>query len=92
MPGVIGDLSITGSKLVDGTITNAKLLNGTITNAKLEQSYIVINGSNVNLGETVQTKTYSNFNNSSAANRLGYGTSATPNVTSAVAGDIYIQY
>ena len=82
LPGVIGDLSITGSKLV----------NGTITNAKLEQSYIVINGSNVNLGETVQTKTYSNFNNSSAANRLGYGTSATPNVTSAVAGDIYIQY
>ena len=92
LPGVIGDLSITGSKLADGTITNAKLLNGTITNAKLEQSYIVINGSNINLGETVQTKTYSNFNNSSAANRLGYGTSATPNVTSAVAGDIYIQY
>lgn len=92
LPGVIADLSITGSKLADGTITNAKLLNGTITNAKLEKSYIVINGSNINLGETVQTKTYSNFNNSAAANRLGYGTSATPNVTSAVAGDIYIQY
>ncbi len=63
-----------------------------ITNAKLEKSYITINGSNINLGDSVQTKTYSNFNNSSAANRLGYGTSATPNVTSAVAGDIYIQY
>jgi len=92
LPAVIEDLSITGSKLLDGTITNAKLLNGTIANAKLQNSYITINGSNINLGETVQTKTYSNFNNSSAANRLGYGTSATPNVTSAVAGDIYIQY
>jgi hypothetical protein len=82
LPAVIENLSITGSKLLDSTITNAKLQN----------SYITINGSNINLGETVQTKTYSNFNNSSAANRLGYGTSATPNVTSAVAGDIYIQY
>lgn len=92
LPGVIGDLSITGLKLADGTITNAKLLNATISNAKLEKAYIVINGSNINLGETVQTKTYSNFNNPSEANRLGYGTSPTPNVTSAVAGDIYIQY
>jgi hypothetical protein len=75
-----------------GYILPRVIEDASITNAKLQKSYITINGSNIALGDSVQTKTYSNFNNSSAANRLGYGTSATPNVTSAVAGDIYIQY
>jgi hypothetical protein len=75
-----------------GYILPSVIQDASIVNAKLDKSYININGSDVNLGDSVQTKTYSNFNNSSAANRLGYGTSATPNVTSAVAGDIYIQY
>lgn len=75
-----------------GYILPGVIQDASIVNAKLDKSYININGSNINLGESVQTKTYSNFNNSSAANQIGYGTSATPNVTSAVAGDIYIQY
>lgn len=75
-----------------GYILPQVIEDGSITNAKLQKSYITINGSNIALGDSVQTKTYSNFNNSTVANRLGYGTSATPNVTSAVAGDIYIQY
>jgi hypothetical protein len=66
--------------------------NGSILNNKLEKPYFGLNGTTVYLGDVIQTKTYSNFNNSSAANKIGYGTSATPNVTSAVAGDIYIQY
>ena len=75
-----------------GYILPQVIEDASITNVKLQKSYITINGSNIALGDSVQTKTYSNFNNSTVANRLGYGTSATPNVTSAVAGDIYIQY
>jgi hypothetical protein len=46
----------------------------------------------VYLGDIIQTKTYFNFNNPNTANQIGYGQSSTPNVTSPVAGDIYIQY
>jgi hypothetical protein len=82
LPQVIQDLSITGSKLQDGTVSNVKL----------EKNYIGLNGNMVHLGDIIQTKTYFNFNNPNTANQIGYGQSSTPNVTSPVAGDIYIQY
>lgn len=75
-----------------GYILTSVIEDLSITNAKLNKSYITVNGSNINLGDSVTTKTYSNFNNDAAANRIGYGTEASANVTSPIAGDIYIQY
>ena len=75
-----------------GYINMILIENNSIPNSKLINSKVTINGTDISLGDSITTTTYSNFNNSSTANKIGYGTSSSPNVTSPVAGDIYIQY
>ena len=77
---------------VAGYISSTVIDTASISNYKLENYSISINGTQVDLGGTFTTSTYSNSNNPSAVNQIGYGTSETPNISSAVAGDIYIQY
>lgn len=51
------DNTITTSKIVDGAVVNDKIQNGTISNNKLQNSAITINGSSVNLGESISIST-----------------------------------
>jgi hypothetical protein len=63
----------------------------TITNSLLENSSITLNGTQVNLGSSLNVG-YSNGVSSSNPNKIIYGTDATPPSSGNNAGDIYIQY
>ena len=63
----------------------------TITNSLLENSSITLNGTQVNLGSSLNVG-YSNGVSSSNPNKIRYGADATPPSSGNNAGDIYIQY
>ena len=63
----------------------------TITNNLLENSSITLNGTQVDLGSSLNVG-YSNGVSSSNPNQIIYGTDATPPSSGNNAGDIYIQY